>query len=119
MGKSLRTSATSDVFSLMCVWMGRLVSLARAPRSERRGEVHEGANRGVIIGVMRLCVGSMESMWAIVAFVSSIACAGDSSRRYSGLRSESMQTRPMKALCPFWRQTSASILVGVTCFVAK
>ena len=75
------TSAISDAFSLRCVWIGRFVSLARAPRLARRGEEQEGTKRGVMIGVMRVLLGSIESMWAIVAFVSATAWSGDSSRR--------------------------------------
>ena len=81
--------------------------------------MQEGAKRGVRMGVMRLWLGSMALMWAIVASVSAIAFSGDSSRMYDGERSESMHTRPMNARWPFWRQMSARRLVDSTCRVAK
>ena len=81
--------------------------------------MQEGAKRGVRIGVMRRCWGSMVLMWVIVASVFAMACSGDSSRMYSGERSESMHTRPMKARWPFWRQMEARRLVEATWRVAK
>ena len=44
----------SEGFSEMWVWIGRADVCARLPSLWRRGEVHDGAKRGVIIGVMRL-----------------------------------------------------------------
>ena len=54
MGKSDATSAISERFSEMWVWIGREVVDARWPREWRRGEVQEGAKRGVRIGVRRV-----------------------------------------------------------------
>ena len=81
--------------------------------------MQDGAKRGVRMGVMRWWWGSMELICAIVASVSAIAFSGDSSRMYSGERSESMHTRPINARWPFWRQISARRLVDSTCRVAK
>ena len=92
---------------------------ARWPSLWSKGEVQEGAKRGVRIGVMRLWRGSMALICDIVASVFAIAVSGDSSRMYSGERSESMHTRPMNARCPFERQISARRLVVSTWRVAK
>ncbi len=81
--------------------------------------MQEGAKRGVRMGVMRWWEGSMESICDIVASVSAIAFSGDSSRMYSGERSESMHTRPINARWPFSRQISARRFVDSTCRVAK
>lgn len=74
------TRAHSEGFSEMCVWIGREVSWAREPRPLRRVLEQEGAKRGVMIGVRRVWVGSMAAMWAITAWVSERAKAGEGSR---------------------------------------
>lgn len=79
MGKSFATRAISEWFSETWVWMGWLVSLCRAPSSESIVEVHEGAKRGVMIGVMSDFEGSMEAIWSIVARVSATAAEKEAS----------------------------------------
>ena len=64
----------------MWVCTGRFVSFRRAPRPCISSLEQLGANRGVIMGVMRVCVGSILARWDIVARVSASAVAGDSSR---------------------------------------
>ena len=113
------TRDISEGFSEMCVWIGRLDVWARWPSLWSKGEVQEGAKRGVRIGVINIWWGSMVLICAIVASVFAIAFSGDASRMYSGERSESMHTRPMNARWPFWRQMSARRLVESTWMVAK
>lgn len=85
--------------------------------------MQEGAKRGVRIGVMRLWAcgpaGSMAWMWAMVAFVSAMACEALASRYQSGFKpGRSMLQRPMKARWPAARAREASALVAGTWVVA-
>ena len=51
-GKSCLTHWISALDSLICVWIGRLDSLAKSPNACINVDVHDGANRGVMMGVI-------------------------------------------------------------------